>query len=297
MDRIKVQELDLDLTFYPAFTSALFVKRGAWYVKDYGHKKGAKFRIKGDFVEFEGASEVEIKAWTGLWYDPLDYLAHLNLKENIKNKVENIVSIYRKLRISISPWDEKYIFVLTFLSRNTDYHTNVVKWWKRLKDIVENEKMINREIKRVGRSYQLKQLGRALSDYMKLSKRLDGWSLRKDLLSIKYVGPKVVDAYLLFSGKGPIFTPSDVHFSRFVRRLGLLEFKTKPNKSLCLEFTCYNCPMRNSCLTGLSVETFKELSGWLQTVSYYHDKVFCARSKCNICSLKSICSGIEYERN
>ncbi|NPA70487.1 MAG: hypothetical protein GXO26_06725, partial [Crenarchaeota archaeon] len=144
-------------------------------------------------------------------------------------------------------------------------------------------------IKKVGNSYQLQQLADVIDQVLSIKLEDDFWIVRQNLLKIPYAGPKVVDAFLIFTKSTTSIAPSDIHYERFVKRFKIFENFKKPVKSYCIRYRCYNCPISNKCLTGLSYKYIGRLSSWIQTVSYVIDREFCTRMLCYRCPLSDIC--------
>ena len=160
MNEIKIEdEFKLDLSLYHSFVSALFKKSGEWWIKIFGHSKGAKIRIRDGKLVFDGADLSEVRFWTGLWFNPLTARP-----EVMSKNISKIIEVYKGLRIPISPWDKQLLLVVAFLSRGTDYHCNVLRWTSRIFELASNIRDISRlDVTRIGNSYQLKQLP-ALAD-------------------------------------------------------------------------------------------------------------------------------------
>ncbi len=288
--------VDLDLSMYPSFVSVLFKRIGnnSW-IKYWGVGKGTIIRSFGNYVICEGDvcdNEEIIKLWCGAWFNPLEELRRLNLSEDVKRILFNLMNCLKGLGLIVNPIERLPILLATFLSRRTDYHVNVIKWLEKiLTKCVINEDLSTIDstcILGVGSSYQLKQLHEVLDHLVQVaySEYKDPWATRGELLKIKYVGPKVVDSYLLFSTINSVFTPSDVHYINFIKKFKLskLIFKSKyliPNKQLCLRYgpNCTKCRIRSLCLTGASIYVFKGFSGYVQTMAYVVDKILSRKSK------------------
>jgi len=298
LKRIKLETpINLEISIYPSFISFLFKVYGNRLLKIYGVGKNCKIIVEDEnTIVYSEECENYVNEWLGLWFNPYDFLA--KVKRSKRHIVERILEVYVGLKLMVSPWDRDFIFIATFLSRRANYHVSVIKWMHKILDLVNEDielTPLHDLTESVGRSYQLKQLMEIIPDYLKLRKITyeDPWAERLNLMKLKYVGPKVTDAYLLFTGKGSIYTPSDVHYQRFTRYLGLID-KDKyviPSKQHCIlnNAYCLNCSLSNECLTGLSVRIYDVLSGWLQTVGYVHDKLYCSRNRCRECPLKNIC--------
>jgi len=288
-------EYDLDLTMFPSFTSSLFdkVSRNYW-IKIHGSFKGLKLKFNGRFLEANIDNIDIINTLSGLWYDPEEHLRRLS--RSLRQKVDPIVEVYEKVRLSINPYDKELVFLATVLSQRTNYHINVVKWVRRIALLMERGMDIRSvNMTSFGKSYQLRRANIVVKqciDLVRLDSALnmeDIWKIKRELLKCEFVGPKVANAYLMFTRRAPYIAPIDVHFLRFIRNLGLLEFKRKPLKSVCQKYTCSICTFKHECVEALVMKEFKTLSSWIQTVAYVHDKVYCAKKKCNVCPFKDLC--------
>ncbi len=292
---LRAHDYDLELTLYPSFITTTFRKvRDYEWIKVFGSYRGLALSQRGDVIVVRGpADERAAYRMTGLWYEPERYL--IDVSSDLIDVCELLVQSYSKIRIAVNPYDDLYMFMSVFLSRNTDYHVNVMRWVQRILEVAEDrpENVLRVRAEDVGRSYQLRQLHDALVSYINVMRKLsidDVWSIRRELLKIRNVGPKVVDAYLIFTGRSTLIAPSDKHFIRFARGLRMFSECRPPNKRHCLRVTCCECPMRSRCLTGLSHVKLGRLSAWVQTVSYVVDKLFCSRALCSTCALLKCCS-------
>ncbi len=288
---INVENYSLKYTLYPSFTLTLFDNpEDNHYIKVCGYNTGLSLRQVDSRLIVENVSDIEyVQDITGLWYEPEKYLNDVDKK--LRDIIESIVQRTSFIRLSVSRQDYILIFISTYLSRNTDYYTNVIRWVKKICSLSENniEKITPEVIKKVGNSYQLQQLANVLDQVLSIRLEEDFWSIRQRLLKIPYAGPKVVDAFLIFTKSTTSIAPSDIHYERFVKRFKIFENFRKPSKNYCLKYRCYNCPISNSCLTGLSYRYMGRLSSWIQTVSYVIDREFCTRKLCNRCPLSDIC--------
>ncbi|MEZ0394731.1 MAG: hypothetical protein ABWK00_06815 [Desulfurococcaceae archaeon] len=157
--------------------------------------------------------------------------------------------------------DRLPIFVAAFLSRSTDYFTNVVRW--------------AREFIRGGRpekygSFQVRQLIDAFPAIYGIlsSRRHDALEEAGELLALRNVGHKVVAAYLLHAYGMTEYAPLDRHYLEFLPELrGKLR---PPEKAQCRlsGLRCSSCPRRRSCLHGVLVERLGRFNGVLQSLAY-----------------------------
>ena len=283
--------IDLKLTLTPSFTLALFeeIEYNTW-VKVVGYEKGSTIRFKNGVVEYD-CSDKTVEYWTGEWFKPERYLDEV--VEDQRTVVENILRIYSRVSLSVDPFDKNLLIVPIALSRRTDYARNVLRWclaiWKRTETL---EGILRTDLSTIGNSYQLKQLKTVVKDFLdKVVPHLDEdpSEIRRTLLTCRWIGPKTADAYLLFTGIDISTAPVDVHLKRMNFRIFRIPYKYEPTKPLCSRYECAECPHSEGCLRYLFTKDFKRLAGWLQTISYLHDRLYCSRSLCRECPLKSVC--------
>ena len=292
--------IDLDLSMYPSFASSLFRRlgRNVWF-KELGHGAGSTISSLGGRVCCLGNACTPrlLSEWSGAWFEPWNFLNDIDGVHAL-NIAEKLMSSYTGLRLVVSSPDPLKILTAVFLSRRTDYHGNVVRWVKKVFSTHPNAatlRLLGGSLNTLSSSFQVRQLAEVIRDVEEvaaLSLSIDPWKLRERLLYIKYVGPKVADAFLLFTGKGTVFTPADTHYQRLLRRLGLIPRARIPSKDVCLKYgpECTSCRLSGNCITGLSISMFGRLSGFIQTLSYVHDKLVCGKAQCNTCRLRGFCS-------
>ncbi len=273
-------------TLYPSFIFPFFSQNNI-LVKNIGLYSGVKIRSKNGRFIVEGEVPRDfILEWTGLWFTP----------RNGDDDIKVLIETYSHVRLAISSCDREYVFISVFLSQNTDFHTNTCRWIKKLSETYGPKFLEKKDLRfaTVGTSYQLERLEQVYPEFcQKISNRKDPGSLRLKLLSIKGVGPKIADAYILFSSRHSESTPCDIHLRRFVDRLKLVEYQRLPSKNYCRRYYCWlesECPVCGECLRFLMMNKYGGLSGWIQTIAYYHDKLYCSKRKCNICQLREICA-------
>lgn len=252
------------------------------FVKIAGWRCGAKVWQEGDYVVGEGCSVEELRYWAGLWLG----------REVVEKRAPRLASTYRHVGLSVSPHDKDLLFIPIFLSRATSWEFNVLRWCRTLFSRAETlDELLELDLESVGSSFQLRQLKPALEEFRRVVSALerDPWTVRQRLLSIKNVGPKLADAYLLFTGLDSSAIPIDRHAVRMSRRLGLAGRFRTPSKALCSKFRCGECPASRTCLRSLLSRKFGEAGGWVQTVFYLHDAAYCSRSACSECPLRNAC--------
>lgn len=288
--RVNSREIDLDVTLYASFSLPMYRKDRDCWVKVFGYGAGTKVCYSGRF-ECQGSacSEKFLSYVTGLWIDKERGLKEL---EGTPRRVaEEVVERYYCLSISAAPWDTMEILTAVFLSRNTDYHSNTVKWVRALLSIASRlsiesisplEEAVRQVYRRFG-SYQLKQYAEVLGDLHAAALRATTEApemIRRALIRIKYVGPKVANAFMLHSGLSEAAAPVDVHYVRFLKKYGLLDKPlSPPRKDFCSEYNCLSCPRRDACLYGYTSRLFGKLNGFIQTAAYVSGKL--GVSKCS----------------
>ncbi|RLE83221.1 MAG: hypothetical protein DRJ52_00140 [Thermoprotei archaeon] len=294
MRKIKFSKsFNLERTFYPSFNLALYEKIDKnKYVKLVGLDEGKLIEVRDNGVIYTSLSYELLKYTIGLWFNPLAYISQVKGESLWVAKA--FTKYYADVGLSVNPLDKEYIFIAIFLSRRTDYHKNVVNWCKKLWLMSKGDlgKIVRGNLKLIGTSFQLRQLPLALKDYIDLNisrKSADLWEIRRNILKCRWCGPKIADAYLLFAEACTEAVPCDKHLISMVKKLNLIRFSKLPVKRYCLKYTCEECPLTGDCLRSLFSQTFGKLSGWLQTLFYIHDKIYCRSELCKICFLKNRC--------
>jgi endonuclease III len=280
MPRVKAWEgYSLSATLAPSFVRALFEERGGFYVKIAGHRRGARMWQEGEEVVGEGCDEEELRYWSGIWLD----------RSLVEEKATHLAAAHKELGLSVSPYDRHLIFVAVFLSRATSWEGNVLRWCRGIFSRADTlEALLKLDFVEFGSSFQLKQLGPALRRYAEQVHCVsDPWEVRRALLSLRNVGPKLADAYLLFTGLDPSAPPIDRHALRMTARLGLSG--VSPRRELCARYPCPECPTAASCIRWALSSIYGSAAGWVQTAFYVHDTLFCSLSSCQLCPLSRVC--------
>jgi len=299
MRLIKVDKhFDLEKLFYPSFALPLMDVSRDRAVKIYGYCSGLIIKKYESFLEIIHENRICLDyadEILGLWIKPEMYISHV--RNRYRELVDRLIDIYGWLGIATSSMDDIELFTSIFLSRATDFHRNTVRWMKIFLTLPRDDS-IHRYVELIGRSFQLKQLSVSLKEYYKvrdvLAMEKNIYRVRKILLSISYVGPKVSDAYILFIKKDKEFAPIDRNLREFLGRF----YQTRellhqdPKKNLCSKYICENCPAREKCTSYLYRDAFRSLSGWIQNVAYLQNKLYCLRRLCSSCLLKDMCLSI-----
>ncbi len=265
-------DIDLDLSLYVSFLLPLFdkVDNHTW-VKVAGYARGVKLVKRNGRLCCVGGRQSKVCVYlTGLWCFERCY-------KGIGRKTDyippHILHLARKLTIIASPWDADLIAIAAFLSRRTSWITNTVSWVREIAMRGVKKGTIEYVATKY-RSYQLKQLLEVVDELLNVIepiRRLETvnpWWMRRRLLSVKYVGPKVADAILLFTGVTSSVAPYDTHLARMLNEMGLPH--TAPVKTYCRRFSCVECPLRSRCGSTLTVSLYGEAAGLIQSAAYVY---------------------------
>ena len=285
------EEYSLDSTLYPSYVLSLLTRENSKYIKIGGIGKGAIIKQINHYVEIVGDIEEEYAyELTGALDTPWDFLR--KTPRSGKYIVEAFIEMYPDVGLSTGSKDYHFIFISIILSRRTNYHANVLRWTRNLFPIMQSLddlELIN--IEDISGSYQLKQLRSLIKNFkhidalIKLNKNPE--KLRRELLSIKGIGPKTADAFLLHGLRITEYAPIDVHFKSLAKRLGIGTLE--PRKNYCLKYICSQCPLKSECILSNAKKLLGSALGYVQTIAYIHDKKYCRLRRCNSCSLRSIC--------
>jgi len=136
---------------------------------------------------------------------------------------------------------------------------------------------------------------------------------RRKLLSIRSIGPKTADCFLLNALGQASVPPVDVNVRRVCSRLNIFGLNIGlPNLKLCQTFQCsagpYGCPRFEEskeilkckmpysagCLRAALKQKFVD-AGWVQSMLFLHGIEYCRAQNpyCHQCKLREICSGPE----
>jgi len=268
--------LNLDLSMYPSFASALYdwVEPGYW-VKSVGvgageqvvYYEGGRLCCSGP-----GCSAQLLARLSGAWCRR-QCMWGLDRALAVNPGLRVLARAFEGLVVSASPpGDEVVVASAVVLSQRTRYATNVRRW---VREVFGGPRGLEGAVERASRmpSPQPRILAGILPRLALILEEAQGdpWALRSRLLELPGVGPKVADAILLFTGATTSVAPADVHLERFAREaLGLGGWR--PSKARCKRggFNCASCRFRGSCLSGAIVSAFDGASGLVQTMAYVY---------------------------
>ena len=287
------EEFDLSISIKASFSLPLFEQKDASVlVKTYGYKKGLRLEGRLGLLLFEGCSLPEASFLSGAWFDPFEGASKLRRRPRMA--VYELLQVFPGLGLAINPWDIRAMFYSIFLSRNTDYYANTVRWVREMaKKASDEDGLAELDPREFGSSYQLAQLAEikdGLGDVLALlppGLELVGseasYSLvKKRLLSLPHVGPKTVHALGLFCLGLTQLAPADRHLLAMAKELGLVgEDARTPRKELCMEFECSGdgkpCPQAPSCLTASLMRELGHMAGWFQTASFLYGALYLSK--------------------
>ncbi len=174
-----------------------------------------------------------------------------------RTRLEECVARY--VTLIYEPRDKELILYSVYLSRNTDYYINTVKWVYELvtRGVVSSTSYTIREFTK--RRHDLRQV---------LDKNIDPISEAIELLSVKGVGVKSAKAYLLHAYGLTIHAPIDRHYA------SVLGVKPRqPSKRFCTtrRLECFSCT--HSCLYGYTTRLLGPLNGIVQSLSYIYGRL------------------------
>lgn len=179
------------------------------------------------------------------------------------------------------------VLVLAILSQNTNDELAYKAYMNLVKEVEEliPEKVLSlgfeklKDLIRVSGLYERK--ARTIIELCKKFRYLDFENiekLKKQLISIKGLGEKSIDVFLLFCMNHPTF-PIDTNIRRLLVRLGIINERMSYNQAK--EIVMKMLPK--------DVELYKRAHLLLLTFG----KIYCKalRPKCNLCPLKEVCRG------
>lgn len=276
------REFDLDMSLNASFVLPFFDKHRDIHVKFYGWSRGLKIKKEANTLRFSNGDVRGALLLSGAWFNPQKEIA--KVKRNARNILEEFLEVFPGLGISINPWDKVGMLYAIFLSRNTDYYRNTVKWMKKILKIAESEDGLPEvRLSRIGKSYQIKQLSMVRGDFkmvfqnnvLKEDYSLDRFmEIRERILSVKYCGPKIAHGWGLFSLGLTCLSQVDRHLLDIGRSLGIISSEDRvPSKNLCINSRCFtesDCRVSDKCITHKLYRLFGIMAGWFQTSVYLY---------------------------
>ncbi|MEM1558210.1 MAG: hypothetical protein QXI11_05510 [Thermoproteota archaeon] len=285
-------KFNLSLSLKASFSLPLFENpEPNAFVKIYGHGSGMVFKTDGENTYYRGCGPREALVFSGAWFNPLENARKLSRRK--ASYIYKFWEVFPGLSIAINPWDLRAMFYSIFLSKNTRYHVNTLRWLHGMASrAMYEERLFSLDPRLFGRSYQLAQLSEIKPILNKILNHITpGFRLigsrkafsrvKPRLLSLPYVGSKSVYAFGLFCLGLTFFAPTDRHLMSIAKSAGIVEEDARiPEKRLCLKYDCfsdYNCPLFKVCTTVMLMRNFGTMAGWLQTATYLYGALYLSR--------------------
>jgi hypothetical protein len=167
--------------------------------------------------------------------------------------------IVDQVSLIYEPAYKNIIAYSVYLSRNTNYYINTLKWVREAIEmgVVDSTSYIPREFNRVKREI----------DHV-LSTGLDPVSEALSLMKIRGFGVKSANAYLLHAYGLTQYAPIDRHYARLIKAL-------KPRSKLTCQLhgklQCSQCIIH--CPHRQAYSKFRELNGVIQSLAYIHGRL------------------------
>jgi len=265
---IEISGIDYGLSLYPSYLLPLFeVERRdkiLYITKKYGACRGLVCRSIGNKTICEIPPTCSISyAQKLLGIDKYDLF----------RKVLGDLGIAYRLGFTLmySPIDKLHVISSIYLSRNTDYYINTLRWHR---VFLENKCYDSPAVCRgIFSSYVFQQFLEAyplLSSILVVSPGRNAYGEARRLLSIKGIGPKTISAYLLHAYGFTEHAPIDRYYHRVLQRLGING--RIPPKKYCIRFLgeCWKCPYNDRCLYYSASRIMGRLNGFVQSLIYIY---------------------------
>jgi len=243
--------------------------RALEFTKVYGECRGLKCLYKDSTLECyvpSSCSEESLQGLLGIKLKPIiDKLLHkLSLKKRVK--------VLKEFTLVFSPKDRAYVFTSIYLSRNTDYYANTVKW---MKSVIAN-KCLDTPTRCLGlyKSYQYREYLKAIPALKTIIyKNKSALDEAAELMGIRGFGVKSAMAYLLHAYGMTHYAPIDRHYERILTRIGISG--KKPSKSQCIKarLRCVDCLFSQECIYGIASKRLGRFNGVLQSIGYTYSRV------------------------
>ncbi len=269
-----INGIDYGLSLYYSYLLPLFhIERRndkLIFIKQYGYCRGLK--CIGDRIETKCILKEESCS-----REYLEKLLGLEKKRFLEKLAEQH-SFARKLlsigfTLMYSPMDKLHIASIIYLSRNTDYYINTIKWYK----IILKENCLSNpdKCRNITRSYQFQEYLEIIPLLKKIlhSERNDPLIEAVKLLEIPGFGIKSVMAYLLHTYGLTRYAPIDRYYREFLERRGVI-VKT-PSKKYCIKHVlrCSECTVKTICPYNKSIEKYGVLNGIIQSLIYIYKRL------------------------
>jgi hypothetical protein len=189
-----------------------------------------------------------------LGLNKINVFADLCLVANMDECVSKIITLINEEE------DSRYVFYSIYLSRNTDYYANTLKWAKQaiINGYVDSSSYISREFNKIKKSIDIV--------FDETSNPID---LACKLLFIKSVGVKSVASLLLHAYGLTRYAPIDRHYANYLGVKGKLMHK---NTCIRRKMECSACNL-HSCIYRQAVSKYGIYNGVVQSLVYINSRL------------------------
>lgn len=263
---MEINNINYGLSLYPSYLLPLFeVKRrnkSLYIYKKHGVCNGLVCRSEENRTICEIPLTCSISCARGLL--GID-------KHGLFRRILGELGVAYRLGFTLiySPMDKLHVLSSIYLSRNTDYYINTLRWYRVFLEYNCSDRLV--ECKEKSSSYIFRQFLEAyplLSNILCRSPSHNEYEEARRLLSIKCIGPKTVSAYLLHAYGFTEHAPIDRYYQKVLRRLGI--DGRIPPKKYCVRFLgeCRGCPYNDRCLYYKASMIMGPLNGFIQNLVY-----------------------------
>lgn len=231
--------------------------KGFVFEKTNGFGKGLKcsfseINLTTECVVPSGLSEGALFKLLGL--NKINVFGDLCLVADMDECVSRIITLIN------GEEDSRYVFYSIYLSRNTDYYANTLKWAKQavINGYVDSSSYISREFNKLKKSIDIV--------FNETNNPID---LACKLLFVKNVGVKSVASLLLHAYGLTRYAPIDRHYANY------LGVKGKPGyKDICIrsKMECSGCSL-HSCIYRQAVSKYGTYNGVVQSLVYINARL------------------------
>ncbi|AFK51789.1 HhH-GPD family protein [Thermogladius calderae 1633] len=252
-----VKGINYGLTLYYSYLLPLFeveeVSGGFVFVKRRGTCSGLTCRFGKQSLETacrvpRACRLDEVEMLLGLRKRPLFH--ELGVATNSVGVVDQVTLMY-------TPGDRTAVAYSIYLSQNTDYHVNTVKW---VRDLLERGSIESS-------SYQVSAFRLIKAGVDRSTSIGDPYAEAVSLLNVKGLGVKSAKAYLLHAYGLTEHAPVDRHYKRL---LALSRDLRVPDKAWCAKvgLKCSTCPFSSRCLYGVLFNRLGAFNGVVQSLAF-----------------------------
>ena len=254
---MRVKGINYGLSLYSSYILPLFdleeVSGGFIFRKKHGAYRGLVCRFDKRNLEINckiprhWPEEVVYKT---LGLDKHYLYQKLAAEVDGKGLVDTITLMY-------SPPDKTLVAYTIYLSQNTNYHTNTVRW---VRELLETGVI-------KARSYQVSWFMENKNLIRESTSLGDPLEEATRLLTLRGVGFKGSQAYLLYAHGLTEYAPLDRHYRALVSEYLNLP---PPDKKFCLRafFNCGRCPLSGECVYSRLRSRLGYFNGVLQSIVY-----------------------------